>query len=139
MSTLLELYFNDQKRLFGMKMLKGFHIVLPLRFITVVNVSVYYHVRQNTTVLRHVCRDKQCTCFVVYNTTLYDCNTVLAKRVMNRSYTVVIFSFTAVYVIFNCGIRSFTLVVMLDLGINENFLIGKWEIVICKCRIRIKE
>ena len=78
--------------------------------------DVYFRVRQNTAVLRHRFQRKRCSFFAVYDTASYDRNTVHTKRVIYGPYTVVILSVTAVYVIVDGSLRSFTIVVMIDLG-----------------------
>ena len=83
---------------------------------TIVSVGVYCRVRQNRVVLRHRFPCKRCSFFAVYDTASYDRNPVHTKRVIYGPYTVVILSITTGYVIVNVRMRSFTVVVMIDLG-----------------------
>ena len=94
-----------------------------LRQNTTVNVGVYCSFRQNTAVLRHRFQCKRCSFFAVYDTASYGHNTVHTNRVIYGPYTVVMLSVTAVYVIVNGGMRSFTIVVMIDLGTRSVIVI----------------
>jgi hypothetical protein len=57
-------------------------------------------------------------CSIVYDTTIYDRNTVDMKRVIYGPFTIVIITITVGYVNVNDRILSFTIVVSIDLG-NE--------------------
>ncbi len=77
---------------------------------------VYGCIRWNTVVLRRGFRGKRRWCYVVYGAATYGRNTAHTKRVFHGPYTVVIILFTAVSVSVNDDLRSFTIVVMVDLG-----------------------
>jgi hypothetical protein len=53
---------------------------------------------------------------IVYDTTIYDRNTVDMKRVLYGPFTIVIITITVGYVNVNDCILSFTIVVSIDLG-----------------------
>ncbi len=55
-------------------------------------------------------------CSIVYDTTIYDRNTVDLKRVIYGPFTIVIITITVGYVNVNDRILSFTIVVSIDLG-----------------------
>ena len=94
-----------------------------LRGHSVVNVRLYYRVRLKTAVLRHVYHCKRHRYSAVYDTAWYDRNTVPTKRVIYGPFTIVNVSFTAVYVVVNDCLRSFTIVVLMDMGKRrENIL-----------------
>jgi hypothetical protein len=67
-------------------------------------------------VLRFVFRCKLWPFFDVNYTVSYDHNTVPAKRAIYGTFTAVSLPFLNVYVNENGGIRSFTIVVSIDLG-----------------------
>ena len=87
-----------------------------LRQRTVVSVGVFGRIRQNTVVIRHVFYCKRWASSAVYGTVEYGRNTVPTKCLFHGPYTVVIMTFTNVYISVNDGLPSFTIIVMLDLG-----------------------
>ena len=91
-----------------------------LRQPTVVIVGVFGRIRQNTVVIRHVFYCKRWASSAVYGTVEYGRNTVPTKCLFHGTYTVVIMTFTNVYISVNDGLPSFTIIVMLDLGMLEN-------------------
>ncbi len=58
-------------------------------------------------------------CSIVYDTTIYDRNTVDLKRVIYGPFTIVIITITVGYVNVNDRILSFTIVVSIDLGTRK--------------------
>ena len=56
---------------------------------------------------------------VVYDTAIYDRNTVASKRAIYGPYTVVIIACTAVYAGINGCVRPFTVAVIIHLGCSE--------------------
>ncbi len=90
-----------------------------LRQPTVVSVGVSGRIRQNTVVIRHVFYCKRWASSAVYSTVEYGRNTVPTKCLFHGPYTVVIMTFTNVYISVNDGLPSFTIIVMLDLGWRE--------------------
>jgi hypothetical protein len=61
-------------------------------------------------------------CSIVYDTTIYDRNTVDMKWVFYGPFTIVIITLTVGYVNVNDCILSFTIVVSIDLGKLRNFM-----------------
>jgi hypothetical protein len=53
---------------------------------------------------------------IVYDTTIYDRNTVDMKRLLYGPFTIVIITITVGYVNVNDRILSFTIVISIDLG-----------------------
>ncbi len=82
----------------------------------VVNVTIYDRIRRKAAVLRYVFRCKRWPFFDIYYTASHDRNTVPAKRAIYGTFTAVSSPFFKVYVNENGGIRSFKIVVSIDLG-----------------------
>ncbi len=85
-----------------------------------INVTIYNRIRRKTAVLRFVFRCKRWPFFDVYYTVSHDRNTVPAKRAIYGTFTAVSSPFLNVYVNENGGIRWFTIVISIDLGIIGN-------------------
>jgi hypothetical protein len=83
------------------------------------NIAVYGSVRQKDGRITAVKRLLTTLYFVVNDTTGYGRNTVAIKRAIHGPVTVVNIAFTAVYVNVHVRIRSFTFVVMMDLGVRH--------------------
>ena len=90
-----------------------------IREYTHVNNAVYWRFSENTTGLRYVFQCIRYPYFTVYVSQKYDRNTGHMKRVIYGAFTVVIIPFTNVYISVNARIRSFTIVVIVDLGISN--------------------
>jgi hypothetical protein len=67
-------------------------------------------------------------CSIVYDTTIYDRNTVDMKRVIYGPFTVVIITITVGYVNVNDRILSFTIVVSIDLGMDIHIMVLKYQL-----------
>ncbi len=66
--------------------------------------------------------------FVVYDTTIYDRNTVYMKRVLYGPFQIVIITIAVGYVDVIDRILSFTIVVSIDLGMDIHIMVLKYQL-----------